>query len=198
MSITKAKKSQSAPAKASNPDLVFAMGHGLSVAHLKKSNICHINQQSISELVRFDVSLIPGVHRQVGGYDIPYFTLDGKPSGFHRVRLDSYEVPFGAGKPLRYLQAKNSGVNVYFSPLVSPSWREIEGDTSIDLIITEGELKAACACAHGFPDIGIGGVSMWRRKQQARLRPQRTWHLPEAMLWGTSRCVRRSAHKGID
>jgi hypothetical protein len=39
-------------------------------------------------------------------------------------------------------------------------------DPEVPLVITEGELKAACGCAHGIPVIGLGGV--WNF-QSARL-----------------------------
>ena len=31
-------------------------------------------------------------------------------------------------------------------------------DPTVTIIITEGEKKAACACKHGLPTIGLGGV----------------------------------------
>lgn len=43
-------------------------------------------------------------------------------------------------------------------------WSTVLHDTAIDLIITEGELKAAKACKEGFPTIGLGGV--WSTKSQ--------------------------------
>lgn len=42
------------------------------------------------------------------------------------------------------------------------SWAQIADDPAIALVITEGELKAACACKLGIATIGVGGVYNWR------------------------------------
>lgn len=95
---------------------------------------------------------------------IPYFDLKGKPIDFFRVRyLEA--LPGFAGsveKPQRYAQPIKTLNEAYFPPLLSRSWEELAKDTTIPLIITEGELKAAAACSRGLPTIGIGGVEMWR------------------------------------
>jgi len=134
----------------------FAARYGLRASHLKKSGIRHVQQADVSRRLNFTAP--------AGGHIIPYHDLDGVPTGFERVRFDPYVLPFNAGKVRRYSQAKDSGVHVYLSPLVDVPWREIEKEASIPLIITEGELKAACSSAHGLAAIGIGGVSMWSRK----------------------------------
>ena len=90
---------------------------------------------------------------------IPYFDLDGQPTDFYRARyVEDTRKGFDAltgKKALRYIQPGNSVTEVYLPPLID--WREA---TTADypLLITEGELKAACATAHGLPTIGLGGV----------------------------------------
>ncbi len=77
--------------------------------------------------------------------------------GFFRVRYLGPNLPTSRdGKPIRYMQPSNIGVCAYFPPLLD--WATILADSSIELIITEGELKAAKSCAMGFPTIGLGGV----------------------------------------
>jgi hypothetical protein len=82
---------------------------------------------------------------------------------FYRVRYLEVPTDFGAlseKKPVRYVQEPNTAPVAYY-PL-NQDWRELVSDTAQPLIITEGELKAAKACAAGFPTIGIGGVYNWR------------------------------------
>ena len=94
------------------------------------------------------------------GFLIPYFTFDGKPSKFWRFRyLEDTRKGFAAmsgRKPLRYVQAKGGVNEVYLAPFVD--WRRIAENVDIPLLITEGELKAACATKLHIPAIGLGGV----------------------------------------
>jgi hypothetical protein len=48
------------------------------------------------------------------------------------------------------------------------SWEKIAANPEIALIITEGELKAACACKHGFPTVSIGGVYAFRSRKHKK------------------------------
>lgn len=95
---------------------------------------------------------------------LKYFGVNGEDVGFYRVRY--LELPKGfAGKvekPQRYAQLKDALNWVYLPKLKGLDWAAIAADASKALLITEGELKAACACIHGFPTIALGGVTMWR------------------------------------
>lgn len=113
---------------------------------------------------------------------IPYMGRDKKPLAshpkwppFYRVRyLDEPPVGFkeiAGGKDQRYAQLPNSGVCAYFPNCVD--WMDISDDPGYDVIITEGELKAAAACLAGFPTIGLGGVWNFRSSKEG------TWFLPE-------------------
>lgn len=93
---------------------------------------------------------------------IPYFDLDGAPTGFYRLRTLADWIPDGDTKPRRYMQAANSGNHLYLPPLLDAPWRAVAVDVAIPLLITEGEKKAACACVHGFPTVGLGGVWSWK------------------------------------
>ena len=100
----------------------------------------------------------------LGGFKIPYFNLDGSVSSFWRYRyLESTLSGFDKAtknKGLRYVQPKGSLNQIYLPPLVD--WKTIANDTTQSIVITEGELKAACACAHEIPTIGLGGVWCFR------------------------------------
>lgn len=119
---------------------------------------------------------IPGT-----GFEIPYFDASGEPTGFSRYRyLGDPRGGFYAAtaKPMRYVQPKGAPSMAYFPRLGLP-WSEILVAPQVPLIITEGELKAACACAQDFAAIGLGGV--WSFRSGPRL----TALLPEldAIEW---------------
>lgn len=96
----------------------------------------------------------------VAGFLIPYFSLDGKPTSFWRLRYledtrKGFDVLNGR-KALRYVQP-GGGVNeVYLPPFID--WRRMAENVEIPIVITEGELKAACATKLKIPTIGLGGV----------------------------------------
>jgi len=93
------------------------------------------------------------------GFVIPYFTPEGKVSKFFRYRYleetrKGFDVLSGK-KPLRYGQPSNTINEVYLPPFIP--WKDYLA-SSAPLLITEGELKAACATALGIPTMGLGGV----------------------------------------
>jgi hypothetical protein len=96
------------------------------------------------------------------GLQLAYHDFEGRPTEFFRVRLlgPSRSFAAGTGKELRYLQPPGTGVQAYFPRNID--WVPIVADPSQPIYITEGELKAACACKHGYSMIGLGGVYSWR------------------------------------
>ena len=99
---------------------------------------------------------------------IPYFDIDSSPTDFYRIRY--LESPPGfaiqMARPQRYAQLPDSVNWVYFPKLNSINWQVIAGDSTIPLLITEGELKAASACIQGYLTIGLGGVSVWQSSKK--------------------------------
>ena len=94
------------------------------------------------------------------GFIIPYFNMDGELSTFYRVRYmedtrKGFDLVTGK-KAMRYIQPPDSVTEAYLCPLIN--WREVAEDPEQPIMITEGELKAACACKHGLPTVGLGGV----------------------------------------
>ncbi len=93
--------------------------------------------------------------------EIIEFEKDDEVWQFTRVR---YYPPkqttqsFTKKKQLRYSQPIDSGVHAYFPTVSDIDWLEIADDTSIPIMITEGEKKALSACLAGIPTIGLGGV----------------------------------------
>lgn len=110
------------------------------------------------------------------GFQIPYFQLDGQRNCFFRFRYLEYDngrgfsrLTHADGKPnkgdVRYGQPRNTDVQAYLPPLMD--WEAISKDPNTVIVITEGELKAACGCKHGIATIGLGGV--WSFQSSKRL-----------------------------
>lgn len=104
------------------------------------------------------------------GMKIPYFDFDGTPTGFWRFRfLEETKSGFAVltkKKSLRYTQLPNSESEIYLPPTVD--WKIVSKDFSTPLVITEGELKAACACKFGFNCLGLGGVWSFRSAKSGK------------------------------
>ena len=96
---------------------------------------------------------------------IPYYNADGSKvktsgaqDGYYRIRY------LGDVSGARYMQLPGSGVAAYF-PRNLPngdSWSKVLLRPEQPILLTEGELKAACATSKGFPTIGLGGVYSFR------------------------------------
>lgn len=115
----------------------------------------------------------PSLRPDTFGVVLPYFDESGaaitEPDGvpFRRIRVlnDPKAAGFsGPVKQAKYLQGPGTAVYAYLPPMVN--WRAIFRDTSIPIIITEGEAKTIALCQNGFPAIGLGGVDgfMARKK----------------------------------
>ena len=98
---------------------------------------------------------------------LPYFDVDGKPTGFNRVRLLMPKTK------MKYSQARASGSHIYFSP--KTQWRKVMNDVSVDLIITEGEFKAWAITKEilkgemNYACLGLAGVDSWVDKKGLQL-----------------------------
>jgi len=104
------------------------------------------------------------------GLVIPYHDIHGKPTrprggdAFYRVRYLERDHSFSSAteKEVRYVQPYGSPSCAYLPHIGGFKWADIARDTFQELVITEGELKAAAACMQGFPTIGLGGVYSFR------------------------------------
>lgn len=124
-----------------------------------------------------DARLAHPKHRPLPALGILYSNADGSPRRYeaggashelHRVRYLGPPPLDAEGKPLRYSQPKGSPVAAYFPHGVAGiDWPAIVSDPARFVLITEGEVKALCACLHGFPTIGLGGV--WNFIAEGRL-----------------------------
>lgn len=82
---------------------------------------------------------------------------------FYRIRyLEDFPKSFKQKDRGKYDQIPGSGVRAYFPKSVD--WDTVRDDVRETLIITEGEFKAAAACAREFYTIGLGGVNNFKTK----------------------------------
>lgn len=112
---------------------------------------------------------------------LPYMNLDGQPMASHPKWPDFYRVRYltksgsfdslAANADQKYAQPPGTGICAYLPN--SRPWVKLKDDASAPIVITEGELKAAAACALEFNTIGLGGVWSFRSAKRG------VWFLPE-------------------
>jgi len=106
-------------------------------------------------------------HIAAPSYKIPYFDLDGRQNEYYRVRyLNMPKGTFGAQikKPKRYCGPAGVTPKPYFAPVID--WIKIKDDTSVPIILTEGEKKGFAGCLAGAHCIALGGVTMFQSKKK--------------------------------
>lgn len=101
-----------------------------------------------------------GAAKQLGTCLVfPFFNPDGTATGYARLKPRTPRKGKD-GKARKYEAPAGVASRAYFPPRTRP----VLDDTGASLIITEGEKKALCADANGFPCIGISGVWNWTFK----------------------------------
>ena len=80
-----------------------------------------------------------------------------------------FDPPIIEGIPRRYMQLPGTPVEVLLDPDLR--WKRIAKDVSIDLLITEGAVKAIAANRQGHHCIAISGVDCWHLKGSKELTP---------------------------
>jgi hypothetical protein len=138
-------------------DVKKAMYKKLSGSGLTTGDALKLKLKPLTSTAMEDIEGLP---QYLGGFVIPYFNVDGATTSFLRVRYLEQPTGFSAltNSPIRYAQPAGSTNEVYLSPFTD--WSKLL-DSEDSLIITEGELKSACATKHGMPTIGLGGVTMF-------------------------------------
>jgi hypothetical protein len=122
---------------------------------------------------------------------IPYFDDQGKRTSFFRVRYLGAPTGFAANlaRPPRYWQPGGTLNEVYLPPLLKERWHAVLQDPTKTVYITEGEIKAAVACARGVACIGLGGVDVFRAAKRGMpellpvLQEARWNQRPVAIIW---------------
>lgn len=115
-----------------------------------------------------DASVIDPHFHATSGLILPYYDLGGERTEFYRLRYLGELPGFAAAieKPQRYVQAPGTLNWVYVPHFDKINWAEIAKDTTYPLCLTEGELKAAAACKHGYLTLGLGGVTTWQASKK--------------------------------
>lgn len=128
---------------------------------LESSGISIKQAQSLGyELLTAEATEALG-YLKVPAFKIPYYDKNKKPTKFYRLRyLESTKrgiLKSTKAKDQRYTQPTGITTELYLPPIWKRKWVE-EFEKGTALFITEGELKAACACVMGIPTMALGGV----------------------------------------
>lgn len=102
-----------------------------------------------------------GLQRVGMGFKIPYYGANGKVLKMYRYRYGQITVVKGflkGAKLRKYDQPAHTNPEIYLPPVKGMNWQAMQQAKDIQLVITEGEIKAACATVHGQACIGVGGV----------------------------------------
>lgn len=127
---------------------------GLSAEETKTLHVEHLHLPSL--FIPYDDPWHPGQPLRAG---------PGWPE-YYRLRILREPVPKD-DRFHKYHQPSSSGTLAYFPRNVV--WADILTDYRVPIIITEGELKAACAGKNKLPTIGLGGVWSWKALKQGHL-----------------------------
>jgi hypothetical protein len=130
----------------------------------------HITKMGLRIADPFEISALG--RKAAKAMVIPYFDLDGNQIEFCRYRYledprNIWERVVTNTKSPRYFQPAGTGLHAYLPPFID--WNEMALSANKPLLITEGEKKAACATAHGFPCVGLGGVDSFASKKEEGL-----------------------------
>lgn len=141
-----------------------------AIADLERSGITAQDADTCQLWSVPDASAIYPDFRPEAAVVVPYFHPDGTLMTFER---DGVAQPFcrvryldppkarsfaGTKQQAKYGQPGRSGTRAYFPPNVATPWAKLLADVQEPLIICEGEKKAICGAAHGFPVVALGGV----------------------------------------
>jgi len=135
----------------------------MALADLRRSGLTEADyrKMKLEALTSDETEVLTGGKYRVRSARIPYLDARGRDTGFYRLKFLDAPRAFGVQKKTpRYWQPPDTDVRAYLAPGVD--WARVLGDASCELWITEGEKKAAAACAAGVPTIGLGGVWSWR------------------------------------
>lgn len=99
------------------------------------------------------------------GLVIPFRGLDGEPNGYKRLRPDNPRPKRDSKGVIKYESPKGGGNRVF----IPPGTVAVLKDADRELLLTEGEFKAAKADQDGFPCLGLVGVFGFARTGTADL-----------------------------
>jgi len=157
------------------------------LAKIKDSNLTAVDAKKLG-FTAYSASemalTFPELPRYAAGFVLPYYNAKGKLLPTYRFRY--FDIPLtgfakltGGKAPAKYMQPSTTPPAIYLPALGTVKWASVLQDPKQGLVLTEGELKSACACKAGIPCIGLGGVWNFMSKKHGH-----TW-LPqlEEIVW---------------
>lgn len=126
---------------------------GLNDNTIVQSGIYSATDEEVKRILKFDGGT---------GMVIPYPNTEDENGNFYcRVKPDN--PPTINGKPAKYLSPKGSGVRLYIPLTLEIS---ILQDSTISLVITEGEKKTLKAIQEKIYTVGLSGVWCFRQNKE--------------------------------
>ena len=117
----------------------------------------------ITSLIAQETRALSPAFAEVPSLKIAYRDTRGRPTNFFRIRyLEHVPDPKKPGKAVKYAQLPRSLTGVYLPGPNYFNWQDVLLQPNRQIVITEGEGKAACACKHGIICIGLGGVNSFQ------------------------------------
>ena len=126
---------------------------GLNAETILAAGVCSVPPDLISREIGFDMPTLRSA------LCFPYKETEG----FARYKIFPALVD-KAGHKVRYLQRKNSGVHLYFTPHFRARLAHAE-----KIYIAEGEKKTLRADQEGLCVFGLGGIFAWKDKSTGGL-----------------------------
>jgi len=148
------------------------LDHPLHLADLRKSGLTDetIRLQRFTDVPPHMIDQLLGfaTPKVTSAYLIPFADPRGGWLDFIRLKIFP---PFTdrRGQLVKYLQPRDSGVQLYFP--VSVLERTLHGDADDPLCVVEGEKKALAVAQFGHPTVGISGVEGWHAAGSRTLLP---------------------------
>ena len=128
---------------------------GLNKSDVKKLKLCPLSKNETKKLTGY-------IARP--SYRIPYFNVDGKQTEHYRIKLLGKPSGFEKNNEQKYWSVPNTLPAAYFPIYIKFS--DIMNDPERNILITEGEKKAAKGSKDGFDVLALPGVHSWKSNKQ--------------------------------
>jgi hypothetical protein len=152
--LKQADQAQPSPLAPHHRQLVQAR-YGLTDATIRAASLHTLEGEALGRALKWNpttdaVKLGPAVV-------IPYRSRDGSLNCYLKVRPDR-PVQNKDGNPRKYMGPVGVPTPVFLPPGITDA---VLDNTTVPLIVVEGEFKALKAVQEKFPCVAIGGVDMW-------------------------------------
>lgn len=130
----------------------YLQARGSALDDLEQSG-CEVtaNAAALDPMFPATPALVFNFHDPLTGARLNFTDEHGATRPFQRIR------PLGI-RGAKFLQPRASGTRVFYARHPNVDWREICGDTSFGVVITEGETRSLAGAVCNLPVISITGV----------------------------------------